>query len=124
MFQERVKNIWYLKDYWVMVLKGKGNIIEDINDILGWTIRWFWYWTETGIPGKGGALLCLVVLRLGRNYEISFRQDFEFPVRHQGMLSQILGNQKGVLNWCYTFLNNSHIDVMGLDMITQRDSVR
>lgn len=34
MFKDKI-NIWYLKGCWMMGLKEKGNIIEDINDILG-----------------------------------------------------------------------------------------
>ena len=58
MFKDRI-NIRYLKGCWVMVLKEKGNIIEDIDDILGYTFRWFWCRTETDVPGKRGGF-CVV----------------------------------------------------------------
>lgn len=34
MFKDRI-NILYLKGCWMMVLKEKGNIVEDIDAILG-----------------------------------------------------------------------------------------
>lgn len=78
MYFKTVYNTWYLKGYWLVVLYEKGNVIEDIDDILVWTIRWFWYWTEIEEQD-----FCVdFVLRLERDYRISYGQDFMFLVRH------------------------------------------